>query len=680
MLLFAFSMIFSVWGVSVGWLSKRLPGVEFRQAQTAISTYFIQEEDNFSLAYPTPVLGKPWSIPMEFPLYQWTTVVVSNVTDLNITKAGRLVSIVCFYLCLPALFLLLNRWNVLPVRRWLVLSMVVSCPFYIFYARAFLIETMALMFALWFWVAFERSVKNRSMGWLFLAIVTGVGVGLVKVTTYMVYLLPSAIWASQRLWEHRRNHQWLKDISWMAAAVALPFISTLWWIRFSDKTKELNPLAEFITSKGLADFNLGTMETRFSPDMWLTKWRMITGEIVAPELLVALGVIALLVGRRRWREITTCVGLFIVPLFVFPALYTYHSYYFVANAVLLMLGLGFVLVALLESGLSRVVVSVVLAGVLVAQGLGYYSSYYQEQSEINPGGNPLTQSLRELTRPDEYLAIAGYDWNSMMPYYARRRAVMFKSYLEDDAQRIDAAFAKLRGGKLGALVIVGALDTRATLIDRATQLGLESKPLYLWRDTAVFLPRNRRAESLAKLDDNRYGDVRYAPGVPMPQTQVANRWVELRNLRAKQRETFRDMSPKPVRFFSTYGPPLGGNENPLGFGAHPETRLVFTLLAGVHTLRAKIWLSPAAYSPDLAWNERSDGIEVSLFALELDGTRRLLKTRLIDPREREEDRGRVPFEMQFNLPQDGEIELYIGPGPLRSLTRDWATLEAIQID
>ena len=147
----------------------------------------------------------------------------------------------------------------------------------------------------------------------------------------------------------------------MASAVALPFVSTLWWIRFSDKTKELNSLAEFITSKGLVEFNFGTMETRFSSEMWLTKWRMVTGGIIAPELLVSLGLIALLVGHRRWREITFCVGLFIVPLFVFPALYTYHAYYFVANAVLLMLAMGLVLVALLESGLSRVVVSVVMA-------------------------------------------------------------------------------------------------------------------------------------------------------------------------------------------------------------------------------------------------------------------------------------------------------------------------------
>ncbi len=47
------------WLTTVGWENKNLPGMEFRQTQTGLSTYFIQQEDNYSLAYPTPVLGKP---------------------------------------------------------------------------------------------------------------------------------------------------------------------------------------------------------------------------------------------------------------------------------------------------------------------------------------------------------------------------------------------------------------------------------------------------------------------------------------------------------------------------------------------------------------------------------------------------------------------------------------------
>ena len=192
--LFVALLGFSLWGVGVGWRSMNLPGCEFRQTQTAVSAFFIQKEHNFSLAYPTPVLGKPWSIPMEFPLYQWTVVGVSNTTGMALTQAGRAVSAVCFYLGLPAVYLLLARLGLGRSRRLLALGFILCCPLYVFYARAFLIETMATMFGVWFMLAYVRAVDQRSVGWLLLAIFTGVGCGLVKVTTYMFFLFPAFIW------------------------------------------------------------------------------------------------------------------------------------------------------------------------------------------------------------------------------------------------------------------------------------------------------------------------------------------------------------------------------------------------------------------------------------------------------------------------------------------------------
>lgn len=83
---FIVCLAFHFWGVQVGWESQNLPGVEYRQAQTACSAYWIKAEKDFSLAYPTPVLGKPWSIPLEFPLYQWTVVAVSRATARTVRR------------------------------------------------------------------------------------------------------------------------------------------------------------------------------------------------------------------------------------------------------------------------------------------------------------------------------------------------------------------------------------------------------------------------------------------------------------------------------------------------------------------------------------------------------------------------------------------------------------------
>ena len=678
--LFILCLGYNFWGVTVGWQSKNLPGVEFRQAQTAISAYFIQQEDDFSLAYPTPVLGKPWSIPMEFPLYQWTTVVVSNVTGYAITKAGRVVGIACFYLCLPALFLLLARWKIDPARRWLVLAVVVTGPFYIFYARGLLIETMALMFALWFWVAFERAVKKRDLGWLIVAIIVGTGAGLVKVTTYMLYLIPPAIWAARRLWEKRREKGVWVEFGWMTAGVALPFAATLWWIHYADATKALNPMAGFINSKALSDFNLGTWETRISPAMWLSKWQTTSEDLTSPQLLVGMTLLAIIAGRKRWKEIGICVGLYIIPLAWFPELYARHDYYFVANAVVLFMAMSLVLVAMFESPCRRWIAMVASVVVICAQVYGYTVRYYPLQKMISPGGDALTQALRDLTRTDEYLVIVGYDWNSMPAYYARRRALMLRSDVHNVPERFDPAFENLSDEKLGALIIKGPWETYTELIKRAVARGLSPTPLCIWHDTAVFLPQDRRAENLLTLEDNYYPDLRYAPGVELPHTRLAGRWIELSELRASQRYRFVSIDPKPERFYSSYGPTYDARGGRTDFGAHPDTRLVFNLPSGEHVLRTLVRLSPETYSPDLPANEITNGINISLFALGGDGERVLLASRDIEPQLKVTDRGRVHIVMPFTMNYPGEIEFFIGPGRDGNATRDWAIMERLTID
>ena len=677
---FLLCLAFNFWGVKVGWESKNLPGGEFRQAQTALSAHWIKAENNFALAYPTPVLGKPWSIPMEFPLYQWTVVVVSKVTNWSLTKAGRAVSIACFYLSLPAIFLLLARWRVAAGRRWLVLAVVVTCPFYIFYARAFLIETMALMFSLWFWVAFERAVAERSKAWLALAVLAGTGAGLVKVTTFMLYLLPAGWWALARLWAARKAG-WRTELAWMAGAVAVPFAATLGWLHFADATKSLNPLAAFLTSANLKDFNFGNNETRFSADLWATKARIVREELSWMPVVLLCGIMAVLTGRTRWREIAACTVCFLSVLLIFPVLYAYHDYYYAANALLLLVAMGLTLVALAESNVSRWIVGFAVCLVLGGQAWRYADRYHPVQSAISPGGDGLSRSLRTLTNPDDVIVVLGQDWNSMLPYYAQRRAVMLRDDIGRDAAMVEASLAALAGEKIGALVLVGQPDGGKWLVDQVAAHGLAREPLYMWRDAQVYLPQARLVELLHGLLENDFDEVALAPGVVLPQDKVAGKWCELAALPRWQRKPFHAMQPAPVRFFASFGPNLDESGGQTKYGAHPVTRLVFALAAGQHTLRSSLQMPLDAYRLDLPDSEATDGVEVSLFALGPNEERRLVATRYFDPRHNRGDRGiQRPLEFGFSLPAAGEVELFFGPGPSGRDTRDWIELGPLKID
>ena len=671
LLLFIAACGFHAWAGHVGWESKNLPGMEFRQAQTALSTYFIRQDGHFRLDYPTPVLGKPWSVPMEFPLYQWTVVVTSRVTGLGLTKAGRAVSLACFYLSLPALYLLLARWGVAPVRRLVVLALFLTCPLTIFYGRAVLIETMALMFALWFCVAYERGVVARDWRWLFVAILAGSGAGLAKVTTYLLYLIPTGLWSLRRLWSGQREGTWRRELAWMIGAVAIPFAAALTWVWYADMVKARNPMAEFLSSANLHDFNLGTVAMRLSPELWQLKWRLVTQVVTWWPGLLGTAILLPLGARHRTGAVLACAGLFGAALVVFPALYAYHDYYYVANTAALLLAVGLVLVGLYESGVARKWAPLAAAVLVAGQAYWYLERDYPAQRAISPGGNGLTAALRELTRADEVLVILGQDWNSMMPYYAQRRALMLHHETPRDLARVEQALGNLAGEKIGALVITGGnWQDWPEIIRRLQKLGLAAEPWLKWSDSWVFLPQSRREEFVSTLRHHYYEGVNWAPGTEPEPEAMGGKWHSLEEVPDHLRYLFQTMQPLPVRFFSTYEPVQQEIEHVPSYGAHPVTRLVFRLAAGPHRLSTQVWFNPGAYTVPQEQGP-TDGVEITLSALRQGGVPVVLASRLVDPTHVVKDRGAVPLSWDFTLQQEGEVELSFGPGPRNDSNHDW---------
>ncbi len=679
-LLFAAALAFHGWAMTVGWESRNLPGVEYRQAQTALSAHFIKVEGNFSPAYPTPVLGKPWSIPMEFPLYQWTVVITSHATGWGITKAGRAVNIACFYLTLPAVFLLLAWWRVAPAGRWLVLTLLVTCPFYIFYTRGVFIENMALMFAVWFSVAFSRAVTQRSRAWLAFAALTGAAAGAVKVTTLMLHLAPLAVWSLRHLWVHRAGGRWRAELAWMAAALAVPFLATLGWTRYADAVKARNPLADFLLSANLLGFNLGTHETRLSPALWAMKWRIVREELLWLPLVGGAILWTLVAGRARLAAVTGCLAVFALALVVFPELYAYHEYYYAANLVWLLLGVGLALVALLESPLRRGVVWSCVAMAVAVQVGFYFQRYYPSQRALSPGGDGVSHALRALTRPEEVIVVTGQDWNSMIPYYAQRRAVMLRSAVENQPAVIARALAAVADEPLGALLVTGPVERHRGLVDLLRTRGLTAEPVFVWRDVSLYLPEERVPAALAELQARPVSEVVLAPGRAFAgegdaaRLDLGGRWHVLAGLPPEAARRFDGMEPRPVRFFASYPPTLERAGGAMDFGAHPVTRLVFALPAGRHRLVTSLRFSPDAFGPQVAETERTDGVQLRLARLDGAEPAEVFFDRVLDPGRRESDRRRLMIRVAFTLAAPAEVELFVGPGPAGRDTRDWVVL------
>ena len=113
----------------------------FRQTQTAITAYYLAQNDlslSSLLFYETPVLGYPWQIPMEFPLYQYIGALIFKVlnifADTKLDLVLRLESILLFFGTSFFLFKLTRITTSREVAIWTLILYLIS-PFSIEWSR-----------------------------------------------------------------------------------------------------------------------------------------------------------------------------------------------------------------------------------------------------------------------------------------------------------------------------------------------------------------------------------------------------------------------------------------------------------------------------------------------------------------------------------------------------------------
>ena len=94
----------------------------------------------------TPVLGYPWQIPLEFPIFQTIVAFVVWLGDLPLDPTGRIISLVFLLACAWPAFQIALRLRLPPEAPWLFCALLWSAPIYIFNGRSFLIETAAIFF------------------------------------------------------------------------------------------------------------------------------------------------------------------------------------------------------------------------------------------------------------------------------------------------------------------------------------------------------------------------------------------------------------------------------------------------------------------------------------------------------------------------------------------------------
>lgn len=674
------------WLTTGNWRAGFLPGHEFRQTHTAIITHYIDQEDNFRPIYTVPLFGPPWVCPMEFPLYEWSVVGVSRATGWPHHVAARTVTLTCFYLMLPAFYLLLGDAGLPWRRRVPALALVLCCPVYIFYSRSFLMESMALMGAVWFLASFIRVMRGGRAGWLLLAAASGTMAGLIKSTTLFVWLVPAAAYGVLCLVRaaRERNRGWapvFRVLGRGLGAAALPCASVYWWVHYSDMFKVNHPSAYIFASGNLSQGNFGLLDlgARFSPDTWgllFDRW----GEAIAAPGLI-LGVVAVgavLLPRERAR-ILVATGLFLLAQLLFPFAYALQEYYFYACAVFILAALGFVWNGVLDAEWPawprRGFLAVLLCAPFVL--LATYAREYRALQLVpSNGGSGLTEALRAFTPPGSVIVVIGKDWAPDTAYYSQRKALMVRRGLEYDREYLARALADLADENVSALVMANEHRGNAELARWiAERVGLDPEPTFSHPTANVHVSELIREQVIFLATSGEGGGSGYegivAEGKPAARPRAADGVAIPPALAAT---SFEMITPAVVRGRFTYGFARWNLDGESVLGAHPDTDLWVPVAPGARHIVWEFGIFPGAHAQEGA---QTSGVEFIVMVERSDGSQRQLARRVLNPAVNPADRGRQRAEVAFDAAEGETVVFQTRPhgGP----EFDWAYIRRIDI-
>jgi len=481
----AFCAVFwIVHALSVGGNNTILDHHAFRQTQTADSVLFLLRGGAW-LNYETPILGYPWSIPFEFPLYQWCAALFSKVSGLPLEPAGRVVGASFFVASFIPLWNLLGHLGLRRTERLPAVLFFALCPTYLFWSRTLMIESTALFTALLF---LERTAaflsrpattkKTTLIGWG----ASGALGALVKSTTFVPFALGAAgatAYVILRRWRQgeRRDAKRLLVIAAVIFAVTFAFMQG--WAAYAEHVRTLNPLARtFLDTKHLSPWIFGTWAERAS----LASWQVWYVERLpffiggAPWVLSLFVPLPFVVERKLGLLALCSVALQAVTFGIFTNLHLVHDYYQCATAVFLTTAVGLSVAGLMRHPRWAARFAALVLTLFVGKGMVDTTRTFvlPQQALDNRSLDPLIQLIATTTKPDDVLYLVGGDWSPIVPYYCGRRAVLDRESrpMNDPVIVEELELLRTHGYRIGALLACGAEVTSPATPQRQAALGL----------------------------------------------------------------------------------------------------------------------------------------------------------------------------------------------------------------
>ena len=397
----------------------------FRQTQTAFGIRYFANESLNPLNAQVPVLGPPWKIPMEFPLFQLIAALPSKYLRIDEAISGRISATVFFLLSSILLFLILQQTNGKSIAR-ISLPIFLLTSFSLEWGSAVLIDWLSVALTLsgiYLIIVHKKLNSNFSLK-LILALAVFILASLTKVTTTVPWIIAFVLFTNSKTKKLMDKKSFT-----ITSLLFLSYIPFMYWNTIANRIKSENPFTGFLVSDAMNNWNFGSVRQRLLPNNYFVIFERIDNLIIGSTfyLIVIITVVALI----KQIDLTFFNFYLFTSLFsvaIFFNLYLVHDYYLIAiyPAIIAMLSiiLGSGLELLLKNQKYQIVTQLPVIFVVLLTYISPIGKGYLNDFRTDSGIPDASQFIQSQTEKNSKIIMLGCDWDPTLLYFADRKGLM----------------------------------------------------------------------------------------------------------------------------------------------------------------------------------------------------------------------------------------------------------------
>jgi hypothetical protein len=399
----------------------------FRQTQTAWGIREVMRHGFNFTSLQMPVLGYPFKVPFEFPIFQNLAGGFGRAFSISPTTSGRLFSLT-FYCLTAASVVYLVKILSTNNHGWYAIPILFFTPFSLEWSDACLIESFTTFLLLSSFIILSKYWNSKSNYFLyvFLALSSLTALSKITIAFPVSFILFAGFSNIHQI--HWRDKIFVKPLCFLI----LSFIPSFLWTIYSDKVKSSNFWTAWLTSKKLQSWNFGSLDQRLVMHNWTkigARFWLMAG------VLIIFAILVIFVSTLKRMQIFIFLLSIIAGPITFFNLFVVHDYYYLEVIPLLALCLGLIIPGILGYFFSNrqdralALTVVLLVFVFFSWSFKINGSNYGKILTADRNKNPqIVREIAENTNPQDMVVVLGCDWDPSILYEADRKGLAVPSW------------------------------------------------------------------------------------------------------------------------------------------------------------------------------------------------------------------------------------------------------------